>query len=222
MKSYFHQFRSNVNSQNGEDGLLAELIKRLGIKDPGACMEFGAGDGTMLSNTLELTKRGWRTVLCEQNANSAQSCRDLAANFPVSQVTVVEGTVGHTAEDGVDAVLTKHAPNMPIHFDVLSIDIDSFDLQVWRATKIYRPKIVLIEINSALPVGVVQEHEGGDKQGSSFSSMVDLGFDKGYTLVCHTGNLVFVDRKYVSRLGMPISEIADPNSLYDSRWWLKS
>jgi hypothetical protein len=220
MRSTFDAFRKNVNSQNGEDGILEELVNRLGIRGAGSCMEFGAGNGVMLSNTLELTKKGWRTVLCEQNAASAQSCRELAATFPHGQVTVVEGTVGFTPEDGVDAVLQDHAPDMPECFDVLSIDVDSYDLQIWRAIEKYRPKVVIIEINSAIPLGVAQEHVGGEggAQGASFSSMLDLAFDKRYTLVCHTGNLVFVDTNYITMLRLPLSEIQNPNGLFDPSW----
>lgn len=40
---------------------------------------------------------------------------------------------------------------MPKDFDILSIDIDSCNYQVWASIKEYSPKIVIIEVNSYLP-----------------------------------------------------------------------
>ena len=48
----------DVHSQFGEDGVLAELLRRLGI-ERGWCCEFGAYDGVHLSNTRLLLEQGW-------------------------------------------------------------------------------------------------------------------------------------------------------------------
>ena len=40
---------------------------------------------------------------------------------------------------------------VPKEFDVLSIDVDSFDYWVWRSLTAYRPRVVVIEYNSFLP-----------------------------------------------------------------------
>ena len=47
----FDKFKKNVFSQNGEDGIIEELIKRLEIKNLEVC-EFGAWDGKLYSNTF--------------------------------------------------------------------------------------------------------------------------------------------------------------------------
>lgn len=51
-------YRKNVNSQYGEDGVLQELVRRLGIAN-GQFVEFGAWDGQHLSNTRLLLEQGW-------------------------------------------------------------------------------------------------------------------------------------------------------------------
>ena len=46
---------SNVFSQNGEDGIIEEILNRLEIQTGWVC-EFGAWDGIYLSNTFNLIK----------------------------------------------------------------------------------------------------------------------------------------------------------------------
>lgn len=83
--------------------------------------------------------------------------------------------------------------NIPLDFDVLSIDIDSYDYQVWKSLHTYKPKIVIIEINSSARVdNELHIHEHGKYQGTGFKPTLDLGVEKGYTFVLHTGNMFFV------------------------------
>ena len=52
----FINFKKNIYSQNGEDGILEEILKKLNIKKNGWCCEFGAWDGKHGSNTFNLVK----------------------------------------------------------------------------------------------------------------------------------------------------------------------
>ena len=52
----YHKFCRNVNSQNGEDGILEQLLGELGIKNGGTFCEFGASDGVTSCNVLNLVK----------------------------------------------------------------------------------------------------------------------------------------------------------------------
>ena len=53
----------------------------------------------------------------------------------------------------MDNLLEK--TNLPKDFEILSIDIDSYDLEVWESLVFYKPKIVIIEINSSYPPGII-------------------------------------------------------------------
>jgi hypothetical protein len=77
--------------------------------------------------------------------------------------------------------------------DVLSIDIDGNDYAVWREYE-GKPAIVVIEINSSYKPGVYIISDPAE--GTTYTPMVELGLSKGYFLLCHTGNLIFIDRKY--------------------------
>lgn len=65
-------YKENVFSQNGEDGVIGEMLIRLGIasesslQSPRWCVEFGAWDGKHLSNTFALVKKhAWNAVYIE-------------------------------------------------------------------------------------------------------------------------------------------------------------
>ena len=60
-------------------------------------------------------------------------------------------------------------------------------------------------------------HEEGVTQGASFSALVGLGRDKGYALVCHTGNLIFVRRERVHELGLDPRVLRYPELLFNGR-----
>lgn len=209
-----NKYRSNVHSQNGEDGVVAELCARLNIRS-GAFVEVGAWDGKYLSNTYRLLEEGWSGVYIE---GDKQRFDELNANMMPFQdrVTTVNAFVSTAGENRLDCLLS----NTPLSrdFELLSIDIDSYDWQIWESLCEYRPKIVIIEVNSHIPVGIYQVHNGETAIGSSFSSTVQLGRNKGYTPVCHTGNLILVRDDLVDALGLPEAERRHPELLFDYNW----
>ena len=102
---------------------------------------------------------------------------------------------------------------IPRDFDVLSTDIDSNDLDVWESLTQYSSKIVVIEINSSILPGVFLRHSQWGN-GNSFSSTLKVGASKGYTLVCHTGNLIFVRNDTVKYIRLPDYFKENPEMLY--------
>ena len=194
-------YAANVNSQNGEDGIIAKILEVIG--DPsGWCVEFGAWDGRYLSNTHNLiANRGYSAVLIE---GSAARFRDLKATFKDNpKVLPVNAFVGFTADDGLDSILAKTP--IPEDFDVLSIDIDGNDYHVWSAVKRYRPRVVVIEYNPTIPTAVdfVQAADMSINQGASITALDRLARQKGYELTAvTTHNCIFVRRDYFPRFGI--------------------
>lgn len=182
-------YRKNVHSQGGEDGVIGELLRRLPVRTNWVC-EFGTLDGVEYSNTFRLVQeQGVRAVYIEADEEFFRRLQKTCESYPT--VLPLHKTVTVDGETSLDAILATTP--IPEDFDVLSIDIDSYDYQVWRSVQTYRPKIVVIEINSSLPPtlpGLI--HGEGSPQGTGFLPMLQLGREKGYTLVCHTGNLIFI------------------------------
>lgn len=112
--------------------------------------------------------------------------------------------------------------NLPADFDLLSIDIDSFDWHVWHSLQNYQPKIVIVEVNSGLLPGDMQIHRHSKIQGTSFSAMVSLGCREGYTLVCHTGNTIFVRNDLADMIGLSSRERDFPELLFDETGYLNA
>ena len=83
------------------------------------------------------------------------------------------------------------------------------------------PKIVIIEINSAYPPGIIKWHSNNYKNsnGNSFSATLGVADKKGYKLVCHTGNMIFVREDLIDKIGLEEKYINFPEILYDDLWY---
>ena len=83
--SYFLQFSKNEYSQGGEDGILRELFRLVGVSADPQCVDVGAWDGVHLSNTRALLESSspenvkWSGLLLEANEERAKILSDLYA-----------------------------------------------------------------------------------------------------------------------------------------------
>ena len=82
------------------------------------------------------------------------------------------------SEFTLDKILKKN--NLEINFDILSIDIDSYDLDVFRSIKLYSPKLIIIEAGRQ-DYGILSEHSI-DNNLNSFSS-IHNEFKKNHYLI---------------------------------------
>jgi hypothetical protein len=205
-------YRDNVYSQFGEDGIIQEICSRLGIKT-GWFVEFGAWDGRHLSNTYNLVAhKGWQGVFIECDPEKYRALLQTKAAFP-DRLHTMCAMVGFEGDSRLDSLLAKTP--IPPDFELLSIDIDSYDWQVWNALEHYRPKIVIIESNAAIPPGISQVHNPPASFGASFTALVSLGRSKGYQLVCHTGNCFFIRNELVPNLRLGSDLLASPEKLFN-------
>lgn len=179
-------------SQNGEHGILKQILSD--IPNNGWCVEFGAWDGYLYSNTRGLIEEGWKAVLIEGNA---KRCKQLRDNDPDS--VVINAYVNE--KNKLDSLLG----DIPKDFDVLSIDIDGDDYHVWSDVWTYKPKIVVIEYNETIPTFFINPK--GSQVGSSLLALNNLAISKGYSFHSATAaNLIFVDKKYLKKAS-PLPEI---------------
>ncbi len=95
---------------------------------------------------------------------------------------------------------------VPQDLDLLSIDIDGNDHAVWLAYN-GNAKVVVIEINSSLDPE--KDFFSKDK-GCNFSLMNKLAETKGYFLLCHTGNCIYIKNEY--------KKLFNPNTTFNRSW----
>ena len=127
-KAPLFTYRANVYSQFGEDGILAEIFRRIGTTNRYFC-EFGAWDGKYLSNCRTLLESGWSGLMIETDRDRFTDLERSAHEFD-GRLTVmcrkVDWSTGSPSR--LDALL--RSAGAPRDFDVLSIDVDGFDYQI--------------------------------------------------------------------------------------------
>lgn len=177
-----NEFERRITSQNGEDGIIAEIFRRIGTTNR-YFVEFGVGDGHEC-NTAQLALFGWSGLMLEGDPADAASLARRYASLGALHVAQVFITA-----ENIAGIFGSHG--VPKEFDILSIDVDGNDYWIWRALSGYRPRVVVIEYNSAYPpprrwvMRYDPEHRW-DKTtyyGASISSFEALGKDLGYCLL---------------------------------------
>jgi hypothetical protein len=173
-----------VYSQNDEDGIIAEIFRRIGTTNR-AFVEFGAETG-LENNTLKLLLEDWRGLWIEGSKTFVKQIRHKFANVVQdSRLQVAHGLVDR---DNVNDLI---APFYSGEVDLLSIDIDGNDIYVFESLKAIRPRVVVIEYNGKFPppLSIAQAYNprhqwrGSDYMGSSLAAVAHVAERKGYALV---------------------------------------
>lgn len=168
-------------SQNGEDGVIDEIMSRIGVTDQ-FFVEVGASDGQE-NCTRGLLEQGWSGVWVEADQDRAA----LAATVGGSAVTVVARPVFRS--DVADQLARAGVPPAP---DVLVVDIDSDDLGVLASSlRAFHPRLVVVEYNAAYtPAAVWATHsratagwDGTFRHGASLGALHQMASTAGYQLV---------------------------------------
>jgi hypothetical protein len=204
------QYKHNVTSQRGEDGIISKIFEVL-PKAGRWCVEVGAWDGKHFSNTWNLiNNKNWSSVQIEGNKKRfAQLAPRYKSN---SNVTCVNRFVRFDGENTLDNILSQ--TNIPVEFDLLSIDVDGCDYHIFDSIKKYKPRVVVIEFNPTIPYDIIfiQEKNFNVSHGSSIRAIVELGKNKGYELVAIArGNAFFVRKEQFHLFNM---ENNDPEVFY--------
>lgn len=183
------KFEHNIQSQYGEDGVIAEIFNRIGTENK-ICVEFGAWDGMHLSNSWNLWHNlNWGAYLIEGVNEKVKKLQEAITAFP--KVNAIEAYVMPEGENSLDEILSKQ--KVPKNFDLLSIDIDGNDYHIFQNLNKFRPRVIIIEFNPTVPPHLEMVQEKGEHIGASALSMIKLAEQKGYTPVHVTSvNLFFI------------------------------
>jgi len=191
-----NRYAFSVYSQNGEDGILEEVFRRIGIQK-GFFIEFGAADGIWLSNSRFLWEKGWSGVMIE--ANQA-AYRKLLINYKkiknVQCLNYFVSTKPYQPDLTLDQIAVRHFPDQEIDF--LSIDIDGADSEILEGL-LMRPKVICVETNLSwhpLFKQRIPSEVSHQNLHQPLPVMMDIANKMGYKPVAMTINLILVRNDY--------------------------
>lgn len=176
-----------VYSQNDEDGIIAEIFRRIGTTNR-YFVEFGVQDG-LECNSHYLLFQGWEGTFIE---GSAEFCDKIRKNFaPVlenGRLTLLNSFID---AQNINTLIGSTKAGKLRDIDLLSIDIDGNDYHVWQSIDVIAPRVVVIEMNAkfpppceyVMPYNAQHIWDGTDTHGASLQSLANLGAKKGYKLV---------------------------------------
>lgn len=134
-------FGFKVYSKSDGDGIIAEIFRRIGTTNK-TFIEFGCETGAE-NNTRLLLEQGWGGLWMESVSEYAGSVR-WNARYALAEgrLTFLEAAV--TREDVNDLF---RSAGMKGEIDLLSLDIDGNDYHVFKAIRVVRPRVLVLEHN---------------------------------------------------------------------------
>lgn len=172
-----------VFSQGGEDGIIAEIFRRIGTGSR-TFVEVGLEDGKEC-NTHHLLSQGWKGLWIEGSPRCGGLIRQYFDGvLKTGQLRLENRFISPADMNGLIA-----GAEMPQEFDLLSIDVDGIDYKLWQGVTQFKPRVVVVEYNGLIPpqvdwmppeAGETAMFPGG---GASLKALERLGREKGYTLV---------------------------------------
>ena len=176
------KFQQQVSSQNGEDGMIHEIFRRIGTTDR-IFAEVGVGDGSE-NNTAFLFSQGWTGYWVDGGTAFMQRIQQLNGAS-----TLLRGCQGFVDRENIAGIF--QTLGVPIEFDFLSLDIDQNTYYLWEGLASYRPRVVAVEYNAALPADVdwkvhydpKRQWNGSQNFGASLKAFDNLARKRGYSLV---------------------------------------
>ena len=169
-------------SQNDEDGILLEILRRLGLEQ-GVFVELGVGNG-LENNSLILLMLGWTGAWIGGEPLAFEAPAGGPLHF--RQAWVSRENCCALVREGLEALKQQRV-------DALLVDVDGNDLHILRELLAaqHSPRVVVVEYNGKFPPPVRwtmrydPQHawDGTDYHGASLQSFGDMLQGFGYRLV---------------------------------------
>jgi len=177
--------QGQVYSQNGEDGLIAEIFRRLGGPQSRVFIEIGVGNG-LQNNTRFLLEQGWRGLWIEGFAAGAQAA---AATFrqyvETGQLQIAQRVA---TPENINEIVG--AARLPDEIDFLSVDVDQHTHTLWEALRV-KARVHCVEYNGSIPPSLdlwvpydpEVNWDGTNFFGAALKTLERIGRVKGLNLV---------------------------------------
>ena len=162
---------------------------------PKTFVDIGAGDGIDMSNTFRLAHRGLVGISIEGNPVRFAQLSLTYEKFPNVQLVRK-----YVSSSSVSDLITSSG--LPKNFDVLNLDIDSFDYHVLESLLgFFEPKLMVIEWNRSFPPNIFftvnndptirWDSQSALFQGASLLAFYELLTNFNYKIVAVQGAAIF-------------------------------
>jgi len=208
---YLERYGYKVYSQNDEDGIIAEIFKRIGTTNK-RFIEFGVQDG-IESNTHYLLFKEWSGLWIDGDPGVVRSAENkFRPVIDNGQLSIINAFINR---DNINSLFEINGLSGEV--DLLSIDIDGNDYHVWEAISVISPRVVIIEYNAKFPpdcewVMAYNEYhtwDNSDKHSASLKSLELLGRELGYQL---TGTNINGTNAFFVRCSLASDLFATPST----------
>ena len=199
-------YEYKILSQNGEDGMLLEIFRRLRVVNP-FFVEFGVESGSECNAALLARRYAWSGLMLEGDPGLFARLQEAYKELPN-----VRTAHAFVTRENIRDLFREHG--VPLEFDLLSIDTDGNDYYLWEALEGYRPRVVVVEINPSYPppqrwviaYNPTHHWQHDDYYGASLASYTALGERLGYALLAtdkNAVNAIFIRRDLLPYVGFP-------------------
>lgn len=191
-----------VFSENGEDGILLELLERTGAPVK-TFVEIGIENARECNTAVLAFVLGWDGLMLDADPLHVASAQRLAHRMLLGRPNRVEIRRNFVTRESMRALFPR--PEL----GVLSIDVDGMDYWLWQAVDGVQPRIVVVEYNASLgseaaitvpyqaDFSASAAHPSRYYHGASLAALEKLGRRKNYALVAVDSagiNAFFVDQ----------------------------
>lgn len=131
MEIDLQNYEKKYFSQNGEDGVLEKIFELIGTTNK-YYVEFGVENALECNSKNLREKHTWSGLLMDSEFYNAD------INLQKEFITA----------SNINRLFEKY--KVPIHFDLLCIDVDYNDFYLWmNLSRVYKPRVVVIEYNGS-------------------------------------------------------------------------
>ena len=196
------KFEKNIYSQFGQDGVLENILSRIGPLENINCLEVGGWDGVLLSNTCNLVRKfNSNCIFIESNKKKYNQLLE-NHKLKIAQKKVFPfNSILDSKKNSVSYFLKKAGFDQ---LDFLSIDVDGMDYFIFRDLDI-SPKVILIEFNPTFhpDVSFIQPEDPKVNIGCSSTAIAKLALKKGYSIVHYfESDLLLVKNELIGLLNL--------------------
>jgi hypothetical protein len=198
------RYHARIYSQNGEDGIIAEIFRRIG-EGHRTFVEIGVGTGFQ-NNTRFLLEQGWKGVWIDGDESQVAKAKEIFDIYIRQELLTI--TAAQVDPENVNDILG--AAGSPTSIDFLSIDVDFSTAHVWQSLS-QRTRVACVEYNASLPPSIATHVEYAPEQqwdqtnyfGASLKALELVGRNKNLVLVgcdLHGVNAFFVSAEETGEL----------------------